>query len=655
MTFTCHPRAGFSLIMMSILITVAAIIMVSMLPGQDAGDYAQKTANNVLKLVKVEEAMRSFMAVNGRRPCPADGQYAINTANFGKEAAIAGTYASTTPAAPLGPDAGTNHIVGGVIPTKSLGLPDDYAFDEFGRRFTYVVDRRATSLSACRALEGISLTNPLPTGKGGLQIEDSTGGTVLDNVMYAYISHGKSGYGAYPAQGAATPAGRINSGSLDADMQLNAGVDVGDNPGASTFTYNTTNFTNTKVRKDRSTTFDDLAYYRDDIKNTCCLGPICVPLGFRLDGFQTCSGCGVGFTVAVGDVNGDGYPDAVVSTYFYNSYGGTIFTGSIFVVFGGPGNTLQNLSPLLLSTCNGTNCIRIDGVTVGGRAGEGTAVGDINHDGYDDVHVIGNSTKAFVVFGQPEAFWQAKGGNYTLNATTNTGLIDGTHGFEIDDSAGIESFGADNNNSSLAVGDINGDGYKDIIIGASSATVNGVAKAGKVYVVYGSASGLPAPTVNTHTTTCADSVSSLSGLVVGQTVTGSGFAANTTITAIGACNGASSLTLSHATSSTLTGTTMNVVITGTTGFIDGTHGFRAGWNSGTRILFFLRTRKHCRRWRCQWRRLSRYRRGNHFERCGRHSSGRVGLHGVRRGFSRTARDDNNHDWRINSRYRRLVR
>ena len=156
MTFTCHPRAGFSLIMMSILITVAAIIMVSMLPGQDAGDYAQKTANNVLKLDKVEEAMRSFMAVNGRRPCPADGQYAINTANFGKEAAIAGTCTGSTPAAPLGPDAGTNHIVGGVIPTKSLGLPDDYAFDEFGRRFTYVVDRRATNLSACRALEGIS-------------------------------------------------------------------------------------------------------------------------------------------------------------------------------------------------------------------------------------------------------------------------------------------------------------------------------------------------------------------------------------------------------------------------------------------------------------------------------------------------------------------
>src|SRR4029077_15897276 len=98
--------------------------------------------------------------------------------------------------------------------------------------------------------------------------------------------HGASGYGATPAQGAATPAGRINSGSTDGDMQNNAGVDA-HFPGPSGFTYNTTNFTNPVVQKPRvaptstDTGFDDLTYYREDIKNTCCLGAICIPLGFR--------------------------------------------------------------------------------------------------------------------------------------------------------------------------------------------------------------------------------------------------------------------------------------------------------------------------------------------------------------------------------------
>ena len=109
-------HAGFSLIAMSILITVAAMVFVSVLPGQEAGDVNIKTVNNEKKLERVEEAMRSFMTVNGRRPCPADGQYAENTANFGLEAATPGTCTGGTPAAPLAQSAG--NVVGGVIPTR---------------------------------------------------------------------------------------------------------------------------------------------------------------------------------------------------------------------------------------------------------------------------------------------------------------------------------------------------------------------------------------------------------------------------------------------------------------------------------------------------------------------------------------------------------
>jgi hypothetical protein len=268
---------GFALIFMSILITVAALIFVSFLPGQEAGDMNQKMITDTEKLEKVEEAMRGFMAANCRRPCPADGQYSENTPYFGHEAANPGGCTGGAPVAPLGPDAGTGYVVAGTIPTVSLGLDDSYAYDEYGRRFTYVVDTRATGVSSCSALE----TSSMP---GGVTIENTTGGTVIDNVMYAYIGHGASGYGAWPAQGSAngdlTPAQsaamRINSGSTDNDMQTNAGVDaVG---AGSTFTYNTTNFTNVKIQHARTpstfaaggadTGFDDLLFYRNDLNTS---------------------------------------------------------------------------------------------------------------------------------------------------------------------------------------------------------------------------------------------------------------------------------------------------------------------------------------------------------------------------------------------------
>ncbi len=268
-------QAGFTLVMMSILLTVAALIFVAVLPGQEAGDTNQKNTNSTKKLERVEEAMRAFMTLNGRRPCPADGNQAEGAASFGVESISSGV-CNTSTSGMLGPDAGTTYIVGGTIPTKTLGLPDDYAFDDYGRRFTYVVDTRATASGTC-----ISLMNyPTNNGTGGIAIQNTVtanGGVPIDQTMYAYISHGATGYGAFPAQGS-TVTNRVNSGSTDTDMQNNAGVN-------SSFTYNTTNFTNVFVKKDKvasnlptggtDTGFDDVVWYRPDLKNTCCLGTAC--------------------------------------------------------------------------------------------------------------------------------------------------------------------------------------------------------------------------------------------------------------------------------------------------------------------------------------------------------------------------------------------
>ncbi len=426
-------RAGFSLVAVSVLLTVGALVMVSMLPGNEAGDVNRKTIVNIKKLEAVERAMESFMVTRGRRPCPADGQYDPSSARLGIEAADPGPGTRGTPSAPFGPDAGTGFVVGGTIPTKSLHLPDEYAFDEWGRQFTYVVDVRATLTSTCRALE----VDPVArTGRGGVVIHDA-GGATTDEVMYAYLTHGPDGHGAFPAGGSGV-AGRYDAGSTDADTLVNAGVDAA-------FAYSATNFANVKVRKDKTATFDDVVYFRPDLKNTCCLGSICQPRGFRIDG--EAAGFKLGLSsLAVADLNDDGIDDLAV-----NSPGDY---GRAYVISGHAGTWD---SPFLVTSLDGTNGFRINyrnwWCADCMRYWFGTH--DMDGDGKTDLLFFSGQRTFTILFADSSTAWPASLDNNNLDGPTP--FLDGTNG--------VSYYLYP---TSLGYGDFNGDGKQDIAIGRDS-------------------------------------------------------------------------------------------------------------------------------------------------------------------------------------------
>lgn len=50
---SCHDNtAGFSLITISVLLTVASLVFVSVLPGQESGDVNQKILSNDKRLAR---------------------------------------------------------------------------------------------------------------------------------------------------------------------------------------------------------------------------------------------------------------------------------------------------------------------------------------------------------------------------------------------------------------------------------------------------------------------------------------------------------------------------------------------------------------------------------------------------------------------------
>jgi hypothetical protein len=182
-----------------------------------------------------------------------------------------------------------------------------------------------------------------------------------------------------------------------------------------------------------------------------------------------------GYSIAVGDVVGDGKEDLIISSIYSNPNNNSL-AGSVSVI---TGDTRLNLGAEIDLLTEGD--VKINGAANADYTGNKVVCGDVNGDTREDI-IIGS-------YGRDQSL-----------SITNVGAVYVVYGAQalpstinLNDSADVAIFGAEDTDLfgyNIAVGDVNGDQYEDIISSAiyGDGQNNGIGNCGEVYVIYGSGS-----------------------------------------------------------------------------------------------------------------------------------------------------------------------
>lgn len=189
----------------------------------------------------------------------------------------------------------------------------------------------------------------------------------------------------------------------------------------------------------------------------------------------------LGGIIDSGDLNGDEYDDLVMGSWA---------TGKAYVYLGS--QQVSGSAPQTIPVTAETMALTVLNASGGGFFCE------LNGDGYEDLLLQGslaaaNEYRVWAILGRPDFSLAAP---KTLDTLTQADLT----------LTGFQQAGAGGKGDNLGCGDVDGDGYNDLVVGASGESPGGRVGAGTVYVVKGGPQFVPGEPLTLTMTTQADAI-----------------------------------------------------------------------------------------------------------------------------------------------------
>jgi len=180
---SCRQQYGFSLIELTIVLVIVALLSSGLMFGLSAQRDAAANLEARTQLDMAKEALLGFAITNGRLPCPANPALATTSSGAGLE---------NCALSPLG------H---GVLPWATLGLPET---DPWGQRLTYFASTKFSASVAAGAQCSFAMDTgvaPNNAGTANVKLNGASTSNIASDLAAVIVSHGAQGVGGYTTSG----------------------------------------------------------------------------------------------------------------------------------------------------------------------------------------------------------------------------------------------------------------------------------------------------------------------------------------------------------------------------------------------------------------------------------------------------------------------